>query len=318
MPDIYMHSRLAMDVIAELNKEVDKDIVKVAAQGPDPLYYNVFSKQGNTYKEYADRLHDTDTRSLMIDLTRYTLQHLTKETYSYLIGFICHYALDTTVHPYVYYHVGIYDKNNPSTKQYQGLHLRFERSIDAQMIIDEQHIKPHKINLTKTYFTLKELPKEVNQMLGSVLNKKFDISNGEQLFKESVHAMYNVINRINTDRTGIKKAIYKIVDFVSKSDDMFLQDLSFFHRDLSYDFLNKQHRTWYHPITNQPFQSSVEELYDQGKNFAIDLITKVNMYLEGNKQIELKNIFTNLSFNSGVDCDINQPFQYFNNYTKQS
>lgn len=317
MPDLYMHSRLAQDVSKEFKQHLNDDIVTIAAQGPDPLYYHVFSKQSGQYREYADRLHDTNTADLMKKLTRYTKQHLNDDTYSFLFGFICHYALDTTVHPYVYYNVGIYHPDDPATKEYQGLHLKFERSIDAQLILHEQKIKPHKINLTKKYFTMKHSTEEVNKMMGYILNDRFEITDGEDIWKSSIRTMYNVIRIINTDRTGIKKQIYKIVDFFSKSNDMYLQDLSFFRRDLSYDFLNKNKATWHHPITNKSYNSSVFELYDQAKNFAIDLITKVNKYLEGNKSIDLNKLFTNLSFNSGIDCNTVEPFQYFSNYKRK-
>ena len=45
MADIYLHSRLAQEVIKSVNYEFNEKIVFNAAQGPDPLYYNFFSKE---------------------------------------------------------------------------------------------------------------------------------------------------------------------------------------------------------------------------------------------------------------------------------
>jgi hypothetical protein len=318
MPDIYIHARLAQDVANELTIETDPAIVSLGASGPDPMYFHVFHKNRSTYRMYADQLHDTNTKDYLKKMVRYVKQNYTVETYSYLMGFICHYAADVIIHPYIYYNVGIYDSNKPETKEYKGLHVRFERSVDTALIKEELHINPRKIDLTKAYFLVKESPQEVNKFMGHILNDRFKINDGEDVFKDSIKSMYRIIKYLNTDRTGIKKLVYSIIDLFVSNNDLYLKDLSFYKRDLSFDVLNKEKRTWYHPITNKPYDSSVIELYDQGKNFAIELITKVNMYLSGNNQVDLNTVFTNLSFNSGIACDHDEPFQYFHNYLKKT
>ena len=79
-------------------------------------------------------MHRSDTDKFLINMVDYVKKNLDKETYSFLVGFICHYALDVKIHPYVYYHVGVYKKDDPKTHHLRGLHLKFERSIDALMI----------------------------------------------------------------------------------------------------------------------------------------------------------------------------------------
>lgn len=316
MPDIYMHARLAQDVTKDLPTPIDPAIVLLGASGPDPMYFHVFNKNSSLYRSYADRLHDTNTRDYLVKMARYVKVHYNIETYSYLMGFICHYAADVIIHPYIYYNVGVYNPALPETKQYKGLHLKFERSVDAALMEQELHIKSRKMNLTKDYMLLKDSPEEVNKLMGHILNDRFKIKDGETVFKGSVKSMYNIVNHLNTDRTGIKKLVYSIVDIFSRKNDLYLKDLSLYNRDLSFDLLNTEKRTWHHPITNKPYDSSVMELYDQGKNFAIELITKVNMYLSGNNDIDLNKVFTNLSLNSGIDCDHKEPFQYFQNYLK--
>ena len=316
MPDLYMHSRVCEDVIKELKEDINEQIAFVGAQGPDPLYYAVLSKQSGTFRMYADRMHDTDTKTYLKEMVRYVKQHYNKENYSYLVGFLCHYALDVSVHPYVYHHVGIYKKADKSTHAYRGLHMKFERSIDACIMKKEQTIKPHRLKLIDKYYPLKKLDPSIYQFMGHILNQKFKIDNGPDVIETAYDSMYNVVKHIHTDTTGLKKLLYKFIDLFTPSRDMFMQDLSFFKHIENYDFLNTEKRIWSHPVTNQQYDSSVMELYDQGKNFAIDLITKVNMYLSGSKAIDLNNVFTNLSLNSGIDCDHEGPFQYFNIYRK--
>lgn len=313
MSDIYMHSKMAQEVIDQRQKDVDRNIVYLGAQSSDPMYYATFHKDGKQYRTYADRMHDTDTQKLLTHLVHYVKEHHTISTYSFLVGFICHYALDVHVHPYVYHHVGIYRKEDPSTHPYRGLHLKFERSIDAVLMEEDLKIKARTIKLVRTSFPIKVPNNEVLAMMKASFKHQFDIDNGDEIYKTSVQHMYNVVRFITQDRFGIKKQLYKLYDLFHKEDDLFMADLSFFNHIESYDFLNRNHHTWYHPVTNQAFTKSVYELYDEAVVFAIQLLDQVDAYLAGNK-IDLNTVFTNLSFNSGVDCTRSHPFQYFCNY----
>ena len=315
MADLYMHSRLCEDIITELNPKIIKNTAYVGAQGPDPLYYNVMTKVGKISRYYGDRMHDTSTRDYLIDMTRQLKANYTIDSYSYYLGFLCHYALDVFLHPYVYYHTGLYNKDDKSTYKYRGLHLKFERAIDAALVLKEKNKPLRKLKITKECFPVKEVDESVTKMMGNVINNKFKITNGKELMILSINQMYNTLNRINSDRFGIKKVFYKIFDLFN-IQDLKIQDLSFFVKLDKFDYLNLQKNTWHHPITNEAYNSSVIEIYDQAKNFAIDLITKTAMYLKGNKSIDLMNVFTNLSFNSGIDCDQEKPFQYFDIYRK--
>ena len=53
MADIYLHSRLAEEVIKDIEYDFNEKLVYNAAQGPDPLYYNFFSKNHKEYRKYA-------------------------------------------------------------------------------------------------------------------------------------------------------------------------------------------------------------------------------------------------------------------------
>jgi len=318
MADIYMHSRLSEAVINKLKYDFDEKIVYLGAQGPDPLYYVISGKDAKEYRYYADRMHDTNTRMLLSNLVKYVKSNLTKETYSFLTGFICHYALDVKIHPYVYYNVGIYNKEKPETHQYRGLHLKFERAMDATLIEDTQNMKPNKFKLTKKYFPLKEAPEDVSKMMGHALKQTFGKDDGDIMYDKGAKKMYFNVKNFVTDRTGIKKLLYKIIDSFNKQTDLFYQDLSFFGHKDTYDYLNKQKNEWHHPITNEEYNYSVIDLYDQAEQFALSIMAKVSAHILEDKSIDLDTVFTNLSFNSGIACDHHDKMKYFNNYQKKT
>ena len=315
MADIYMHSRLSEEVTKELKDDLNQGLVYLGAQGPDPLYYNFFRKTAKDFRFYADRMHDTNTRLLFKNMISYVKSHLTKDTYSFLVGFICHYALDVSIHPYVYHNVGVYNKKLPSTHSYRGLHLKFERSIDAALIMKEQGIPSRKMKLAKDYFIVEEVPTEVANIIGYALKQTYGKTEGNEMYSLAVQIMHKNVRRIITDRFGIKKQLLRIMDlFYNK--DLFFRDLSFFNHLEDYDYLNETKTTWYHPVTNEPLDYSVEEIFENARVFALDMINRLRPYLYENKKVDLETIFTNLSFNSGLDCDLHKKMKYFNIYRK--
>lgn len=315
MADLYLHSKLAEQVIKELPHPLNQQIVFIGAQGPDPLYYNVSKKIRQDSKYCADRVHDTNTRLFFKNMVTYVKSHLNEETYSFLVGFITHYALDVSIHPYVYYNVGEYKKEDPSTHQYRGLHMKFERSIDASMIQKDFGFPSRKFRLSRKHVPRIELSPDISKIMGHSIKNTYGRDNGGTFYELGVKKMHKNIRYLISDRFGIKKQIMKLVDLFSNSD-MFLSDLSYFNHVEDFDFINAQKSTWHHPITNEPSNESVEELLEKARVFALKLIRQVDAYLYDNKDVELKKVFTNLSFNSGMDCDLHDEMKYFNNYRK--
>lgn len=310
MSDVYMHCRLTEDLIKWRKADVISDVANLGAQFSDPMYYATMHKEAKRYRQYADRMHDTDTQKLMIHMVDYVKAHPTDINYSFLFGWIAHYALDVKVHPYVYHHVGVYKKELPETHPWRGLHLKFERSIDAVLYEQEQKKPARTIPLTKKYFTIKDVPSDIQSLMKDTFHHQFGIDDGDVIYKQSVKYMYHILKYIAQDRFGIKKQFYKIVDLFHKKHDLFMADLSFFNHIEDYDFLNQEKRTWYHPVTNESSTKTIKELYQDALVFADKLLSEVDDYLAG-MNIDLKTLFTNLSLNSGVECSQSFPFQYF-------
>ncbi len=316
MADIYMHSKLAEEVISKIDYEFNEKIVYMSAQGPDPLYYNFFSKDFKEYRKYADKMHREDTAKFFINMITYVKDNLSKDTYSFLVGFICHYALDVKIHPYVYHNVGIYKKDDQSTHAYRGLHLKFERSIDALLIEKDLGIKHSKMKLYKKHYPLNTAPFSTMKIMDYALKETYGKEHGGVMYLISSQKMYKNLKHFVRDRFGIKKLILKIIDLFNKENDMFFQDLPLFNHLEKYDFHNLEHRTWNHPVTNEEYNYSVIDLYDQAVKEAGYIIDEVTQFLFDDKTIDLNKLFTNLSYNTGLNCDQGKHMEYFNIYRK--
>lgn len=316
MADIYMHSRMAEVVVKDIDYDFDQKVLFHGAQGPDPLYYNFFSDEHTEYRKYADLMHNSKTDLLFKNMITYVKNNLTTESYSFLVGFICHYALDVKIHPYVYHNVGVYNKDIEETHQYRGLHLKFERSMDAVLIEDDYKFKAHKLNLLKKHLPLRHPTFSVMQIMDYTLKETYQKDHGGVMYLVGTVEMRKIMKRFVRDVSGIKKLILKLVDFYNQKHDLYFQDMSMYNHIEDYDFLNKKRNTWNHPVTNEEYNYSVMDLHDQAVIFAHELIEKVRQYIFEDKDIDLSKVFTNLSFNSGIDCDQPIPMKYFKNYRK--
>ena len=315
MADIYLHSKLSEAVMKDIKQPLNQKILFVGAQGPDPMYYNLSKEAGKEYRYFADRMHDTNTKLFFKSMVSYVKGHLNTNTYSFMVGFICHYALDSTIHPYVYHNVGIYQKDKPDTHQYKGLHLKFERSIDAVMIQKDHKIPSRKFKLTREYYPAIDLPDDVCKIMEHTLKNTYGKDLGGMMYCKAVKMMYNNVKYVITDRFGFKKLILRLMNLFTKSE-MILKDLSFFNHVEAYDFLNEQKKVWYHPVTNAPSNESVEDLFEKARVFALELIKEVDAYLNDTKSVNLDEVFMNLSYNTGLDCDLHDEMKHFNNYRK--
>jgi hypothetical protein len=98
---------------------------------------------------------------------------------------------------------------------------------------------------------------------------------------------------------------------------LLLQDISIYIKPSSFDFLNTTHQTWHHPITNESFTDSIHDLYDHAMQFALRILDHTLPYITENSPVDLSNVFTNLSFNTGINCDQGMHLKHIQLYTKK-
>lgn len=317
MADIYSHSKLAKEVVNKLEKSVDYNNLFLGAQGPDPFYYNFFSSEHSEYRSLADLMHNKDTRKTLTGMVNYLEKNYSHKLYSFVIGFITHYALDVHIHPYIYNKVGIYNKNDEQTHSYRGLHLKFERAIDCVLIEKDTEMKPHKYSLTKNIIRTDKVDQVVVDMFDVVLKKVYAFKDCGKMYQIATTAMYKNMKNLVYDPFGIKSFVFKIVDFFKRSEDLFMRDLTFYNRIEDYDYLNIKNNVWNHPVTNDESTKSIPEILIDAQEFAISMIDQVDLYLKDKKQVKLADVFTNLSLNTGLNCDRKKQMQYFNIYNKK-
>lgn len=107
MPAIYAHDRFGIKVREALNKDLSEiasrydSAYREGLQGPDIFFfYHPWMK--NRVQQYGTHLHEADAAPFF----RHALSVIRKygrdsSQYAYLLGFICHFTLDSECHPYI-------------------------------------------------------------------------------------------------------------------------------------------------------------------------------------------------------------------------
>lgn len=313
------HAYFIEDVFNKLDNKTKNNLenylenLKTYSQGHDIMYFSCnFTKQ----KKVGNYLHKNKTRDFFINMIEYITSNNLQNNYeliSFLYGYICHYSLDLTVHPYITYKCGIFNKKRKNTYKYNSKHGDMESYIDAYMINKRESIEPNKFKIHKFCFNTK-ISDELSKMIDYVYKKTYNFNNFSFYYKQGIFNMKVSYRILRYDPHKIKKKIYNIIDkFLPKSINR-LSHISYaYNLDNNTYYLNLNHKKWCHPrYKDEIYSYSFIDLYENAINLSIDIINKVNKILYESSNInELKNIFLNLSYSTGKDCNDKAKNKYF-------
>ena len=326
MPSSMTHSYFAIDVYNKLNNLSKHKIdgytnrLKTYALGTDPyMFYNLFIGKKNKKSSNIQKMnHTTKTKDYFVNMINYIINNNlenNKDIISYLYGSICHYFLDKTIHPFIFYKTGLFNKNDKTTYKYNGLHAEMEYYIDFYMIYNREKTIPKNYKFYKDIFNIDKLSIELSKMIDYIMKETYGVDNSASIYIKSLKHMY-IFNKIfNYDKTGIKKKFYKLIDYIQPNKFIRKEELSFnieYNKKIHY--LNLDKKEWNHPCNiNESYNYSFIELYMIALNKCVDCINNIIIMIN-NKKIDNKIInkyFDNSSYLTGKDCNDNKKIQYF-------
>lgn len=134
MPAATTHVEMAKDVLRtspEIAKLVkNRQMFFLGSQGPDLLFFNRASILPGSTKKYGNMMHVHKVTEVISYFERYA--NASEDLKSYFLGYLCHYCLDSTVHPLVY---GVSRKLHNETGKNEGeIHVGLESEIDVWML----------------------------------------------------------------------------------------------------------------------------------------------------------------------------------------
>ena len=79
-------------------------------------------------------------------------------------------------------------------------------------------------------------------------------------------------------------------------------------------YLNLNHETWLNPETGEAFNESFDELFKKANADTLEVIDDVNAFLFQDKPLSNHFILDNLSYNTGLNCELGQTYKYAKKY----
>ena len=177
MPDIAVHTRFGAQVLEKARIDVDRAVYDFGLLGPDPyLFYRFYVPPfRHEVNRCSSVMHREHTGEFLLELARRAKEN--RGVFSYLCGFLCHYALDSTTHPYI----------NEMADDRISMHIAIEHRLDL-LSGDNVRIPPF-------------LPELLREPVGGAIEKVYGFENAWERFKEGRRDMkpfYAVV----TDKNG--------------------------------------------------------------------------------------------------------------------
>ena len=240
-------------------------------QGPDPLFYARANPSISEFALLGSIMHSRDTDKILMAFHD-ALDTLTPDEKpvgrAYLLGFLCHYLLDSTVHPLVYanqYALCDAGVEGLTRKNGNEIHAVIESEFDEVMLFKRTGktvatFKPYKEILQANDETLTIIGKLYSYMAVMVFQRSMQID----VFRKSVKA-FRLVQNVFYSRTGMKRSLLAHVEELARPYS-FYRSMS--HRALEAtecEFDNHEGNVWVNPCTKQESAASLDQLFDQAK-----------------------------------------------------
>ncbi len=321
MASTVTHAYFILDVYERLDIRTkkllmnQKGLLKIAAQGMDPFFFYriLYFKKGERIREFGTYFHEHlcfEYFETLIHYIKYNGYASNPEVMAFLYGALSHYILDSTIHPYIIYKTGDFDKNDPKTYRYNMLHGEVESMLDNYLVALKEHIPPKNFRADLFCFENVSFSPTLKEVIDFTFKEVFDVHNMTKFYTRSIHDMKQFYRIFRYDPTGIKREFYKIVDRLSPPYFRRKTPLSY-HLKIQYSYFNLEHKVWYHPTTKTiRKKTSLLELYTIALTECVETIQKIQDFIYED-QGNLKKILKDVSYTTGRNTKKEYPFQYF-------
>lgn len=244
MPALYAHNRFGKEVFERLDGEL-KEVIKnhynqfrVGLQGPDIFFFYKPWKK-NKVSELGYRMHDESAYTFFergAELVKKQGKH--SREYAYLLGFLCHFILDSECHPYV----------NSMEKQIEVSHLKIESEYE-KMLLRKDKRNPFSYPIAKYIATDAATVYAIHKVFEQVQEKEI---------KEALQTYRYIKKLLTTPR----KAQQKSVKAILKTAGLYKT-----YAGLLHDFQDEERCEETNQELDQRFENAITVAVQMMKNF---------------------------------------------------
>lgn len=288
MPAAITHYLFGRDVYESIHEIVgttrdETDAFLLGNQGPDPLFYGAINLPTMKVATFGSTMHSENTVELIeafrqaldaIPKTKGTEAHgedevLAASAYdiarAYIMGFICHYLLDSHMHPLVYAQQWeLCDAGVPGLDRTDAneVHALIESELDELALTAKLDESIKTFNPGKKILCAQDhVLKVIGQLYSKVARDVYDYSLSPAAYGECVRA-YRLVLRSLWSPSGTKRKLFSSAERLFRPHS-FLGAMS--HRNqkiYTSQFDNSEHDMWAHPDTGIKVRSSFWDIYN--------------------------------------------------------
>lgn len=257
-------------------------------QGPDPLFYRKILL-GSPLHKLGNRMHSEHTGELFAAFADAVgkLQgenRVIAEAYFY--GFLCHYALDSIIHPYVYYHqaqIAAMDEGRSAS----AIHCQIETDIDWALYAREYEgaINDHTFEFEDKYTLSAEETAVLAVLLHHLLRRVYGVDVPTAELRPAFREMLNCqLIFVNTN-PAVERGLGALERTVRRTG---ILTSHFKVREPDWDCLNLEHRPWHNLwYPDKERTESIPDLFDHAERRAAALANNYAFQFDEGWQLNL-------------------------------
>ncbi|MDR2650552.1 MAG: zinc dependent phospholipase C family protein [Clostridiales bacterium] len=319
MPGFITHYICGEATINKLPRDIQeilrdsRQLYNVGCQGPDMFFYYLPGLIKKNMKNLGVDMHKTNVRvffSNMLDnMTAAADERLM--IFSYICGYLSHYALDCGTHPYVYYKSGFQVEGDKTPRlRYSVRHRSFETAIDVLMLKIMSGEKPAGIKLWQLIKAEKSHAMVIAAALSSAVSDAYNRRISSKEVFSAIRYMVG-LTRILQSKRGRRKRLMELAEDLTLGEHVMSSIIHTQEIKDGEDYLNIKKKPWYMPWDgDNEINHSFGEMYNQAVAEGAKLIERNFLFMTGSigKETLLKDI-GNRSLASGLDIDEDKAFR---------
>lgn len=262
MPDFATHHLFGESLEVSEAVRKHKSLFNWGLQGPDILFYRKVLTGKSPYHKLGNRMHEEQTSRLLGAMAAYCKQAQGEQrdcAEAYLRGFVGHYAMDSTIHPYVLYHQHRRVEATPHLMP-GGVHCAIESDIDTDL-----------------YTYLRGCPVTTLDPAADYRLTSVEAQTVGALYTYVLYDTYRVlitpkeIGAAIKDTTAVQKLLYSgsgavmgtavVMDKIMKQQGIFTGHIK--GKQPQWDSLNLGGESWKNPWTGEESRESIPQLMDR-------------------------------------------------------
>ncbi|MFI3284059.1 MAG: zinc dependent phospholipase C family protein [Erysipelotrichaceae bacterium] len=305
MPSITTHYLLGKDALEKVDAALLSIIheypklFNIGTSGPDFFfYYNALpwldQKEAAKVSHYGSLVHSHYINEFFKEVFTQIAVNKDPAVISHVAGLLCHWAMDKTCHPYIFY-------QTEGDKLSAYYHRQFESTLDTLILnklknINLKDFKPYDIVVYD-----ETCVDGIYNAYQSALNKVFDIQLEEKIVETALKHFYQA-QKLLYDKQGFKKKNFeKIEKHLLKKPFLLSCMMAPTSTVDEYDILNLSHQVWRHPVTGMACSKSFLDLYQESLDTAQTVLHLFNQFLNDNQTMpSLLAYIDNQSFETGL------------------